>query len=64
MTVCFPPLRFGLRVRFPAKRTFYKRVLDQVLFQARLEAELRVDDANRPFIWVTTIGAPQRPDTR
>jgi hypothetical protein len=44
------------RVRFPAKRTFYKRVLDQLLFQARLEAELRTDDAGQPFIWITTIG--------
>lgn len=44
------------RVRFPAKRTFYKRVLDQLLFQARLEAEFRIDDAGRPFVWITTIG--------
>ena len=43
------------RVRFPSKRTFYKRVLDQVLFQALLEAELRTDDAGKPFIWITPI---------
>lgn len=46
------------RVRFPAKRTFYKRVLDQLLFQARLEAKLRTDDAGQPFIWITAIGLP------
>ncbi len=44
------------QVRFPSKRTFYKRVLDQLLFQARLEAQPRIDDAGEPFIWITTIG--------
>jgi len=48
------------RVRFPAKRTFYKRLLDQILFQARLEAKLRTDDAGQPFIWITAIGLPGR----
>ena len=44
------------RVRFPAKRTFYKRLLDQLLFQARLEVKLRTDDAGQPFVWIAPIG--------
>jgi hypothetical protein len=42
-------------VSFPAKNTFYKKILDDLLYQARLRSELRVDDAQRPFLWITTI---------
>ena len=44
-----------IKVAFNSKRTFYKRVLDRVLFQARLELEVRVDEANRPFLWIQPI---------
>ncbi|MDG2381696.1 MAG: hypothetical protein P8N76_08475 [Pirellulaceae bacterium] len=44
-----------VKVAFPAKRTFYKRILDRVLFQAGLQAEIRNDDADRPFIWLTPL---------
>jgi hypothetical protein len=44
-----------IEVRFPAKRSFYKRILDRVLYQAGLESRLRVDEAQQPFIWITTI---------
>ena len=37
------------KVNFPAKRSFYQRILDRVLYQAGLEAELRVDEAEQPF---------------
>ncbi|MBL9125750.1 MAG: hypothetical protein JNG90_19070 [Planctomycetaceae bacterium] len=39
----------------PAKRTSYSLLLQKVLFQARLKYELRVDDAGKPFLWITTI---------
>ncbi|MGD9647552.1 MAG: hypothetical protein AB7U73_17690, partial [Pirellulales bacterium] len=39
----------------PAKRTSYSLLLNRLLFQARLKYELRVDDGNRPFVWITTI---------
>lgn len=39
----------------PAKRTSYSLLLKRVLFQARLKYELRVDDAGRPFVWITTV---------
>lgn len=42
-------------VNFPAKNTFYKKIVDDLLFQARLRSELRIDDAQHPFVWITTI---------
>lgn len=51
-------VQFGIvadqvQVEFPQQRTFYKRVLDNLLFQARLHGELRVDEAGTVFYWVT-----------
>lgn len=43
------------KVSVPAGRTFYKHVVDRVLAQAMLTGEVRVDEAGRPFYWVTTI---------
>ena len=45
-----------IHVSLPKRRTFYKRALDLTLRQAKLRAELRVDENERPFIWVV----PQR----
>ncbi len=42
-------------VKFPPKKTFYKRVLKQVLFQAKLKGEVRLDEAGKPFYWITTL---------
>ncbi len=42
-------------VDFPAKRSFYQRILDRLLYQAGLEAELRVDEAQQPFLWISSI---------
>lgn len=42
-------------VQLPASRSTYSIVLRKTLFQARLKRELRVDDAGRPFLWVTSI---------
>ena len=44
-----------VKVTLPAGRTYYKKVLDRLLFQARLKAEPRVDEAGTPFLWITTI---------
>ncbi len=49
-----------IQVAFPAKRSFYQRILDRVLYQAGLEAQLRVDEAKRPFIWITTVRPTER----
>lgn len=39
----------------PAKRMTYSRVLARVLHQAGLEYQLRVDEADKPFLWITTL---------
>jgi hypothetical protein len=35
-------------------RRSYARVVDVILAQAKLKAEMRVDEAERPFLWITT----------
>ena len=42
------------KVSFPQKETFFKKVLDTILFQAHLTSEIRIDEANKPFVWVTS----------
>jgi hypothetical protein len=42
-----------IQIRLPRTRTFYKRLLDRVLAQARLGSEVRVDEAGTPFLWIT-----------
>lgn len=42
-----------VQVRFPSKRTYYKKLLDQLVFQARLKLDLRVDEAGTPFLYLT-----------
>jgi hypothetical protein len=40
-------------VTLPRTKTYYKRVLDRVLAQARLGAQVRIDEAGTPFLWIT-----------
>ena len=42
-------------VSLPQRRTTYGLVLNKVLSDAKLKYELRVDEAGRPFIWITTL---------
>jgi hypothetical protein len=46
-------------VSLPGKRTTYSIALRKLLGQARLKAELRTDEAGKPFFWVTTMIQPQ-----
>jgi hypothetical protein len=43
------------KVTIPKINTIYSRVLDKALFQAKLKMELRVDEADQPLLWITTI---------
>jgi hypothetical protein len=43
------------KVNFPATNIYYARALDRLLFQAKLKYELRVDEADKPFLWITTL---------
>jgi hypothetical protein len=42
-----------IQVTLPRTRTYYKRILDRVLAQARLHGAVRVDEAGMAFIWIT-----------
>lgn len=42
-------------VSHPRSRTTYSLALRKILFQARLKSEVRVDEAEKPFLWVTTV---------
>ncbi len=39
----------------PPRKTTYSQALAKVLLQAKLQYELRVDEADKPFLWVTTV---------
>ena len=45
----------AIKSTYPKGNTFYGKILDQILFQAKLKYELRLDEADQPFLWVTTI---------
>jgi hypothetical protein len=42
-------------ITVPGKRAIYAILLRQVLFQGQLKYSLRVDDAGKPLIWITTV---------
>ena len=44
-----------VQAEVPAKRLSYSQVLNRVLAQAHLRYELRVDEADKPFLWITTL---------
>ena len=43
------------KVTFPKGKTFYGSILSKLLFQAKLKYELRLDEANQPFLWITSV---------
>jgi len=42
-------------VNLPQSRTTYSLLLRKTLFQAGLKSEVRIDEADQPFLWVTTV---------
>ncbi len=44
-----------VQAKLPAKKLTYSLILQRVLSQAKLKKELRVDEAGKPFLWITTI---------
>lgn len=42
-----------IQIHLPKTRSSYKRVIDRAVAQARLGAQLRIDEAGRPFLWIT-----------
>jgi len=45
----------AIRVNLPEGRTYYKKIVDRILFQAKLKAEIRVDEAGQPLLWISTV---------
>jgi len=43
------------KVSYPSKRSYYDNILGSLLGQAQLKSEVRLDEANRPFLWITTV---------
>lgn len=42
-------------VSVPKSHTFYAKALSQALAAAKLKYELRIDEAGKPFLWITTL---------
>jgi hypothetical protein len=45
-----------IEVKFPNRKTYVRRALDSVLAQGRVTGELRTDEGDRPFYWITRFG--------
>jgi hypothetical protein len=43
------------KVELPKTNTFYAKALDRILFPAGLKYEVRVDEADKPFLWISSI---------
>jgi hypothetical protein len=46
-------------VSLPEARLSYSLILRKLLSSARMKSELRIDDAKRPFLWVTSLRPPK-----
>ena len=43
------------KVELPKSNTFYGKALDRILFQADLKYEVRADEADKPFLWISGL---------
>lgn len=46
-------------VAYQSAQTFYQKLLDRLLLQVNLKEEVRVDEANRPFLWISPKRQPR-----
>jgi len=44
-----------VKVSLDEGRMYYQRIIDRLVNQAGLTSELRVDDAGKPFLWISTL---------
>jgi hypothetical protein len=51
----------SVKVSHPAKRTTWSLALGAMLFKAKTKFELLIDERGRPFLWVTPVDVPRRP---
>lgn len=45
----------NIPVTLPRKKSFYNSIVRDLLRQAKLKHELRVDDAGKPFLWISSL---------
>lgn len=50
-----------IEVSLPRGKTYIRRAVDRVLSQGRLAGELRVDESEKPFYWITQFGPDNLP---
>ncbi|MFO0902604.1 MAG: hypothetical protein U0939_06370 [Pirellulales bacterium] len=43
-----------ISVTVPPGKTFYSKILDRMMVQAKLKWEVRIDEAGQPLIWIST----------
>jgi len=43
-----------VKVSHPDVRTYYKRIIDVLVNQAKLTSDIRVDEAGKPFLWISS----------
>ncbi len=44
-----------IQVTFPRTRTTWGLAIQRIAFQSRLRRELYIDEAGKPFVWLTPI---------
>lgn len=44
-----------VKVSLPPDRMYYQGILDRLVNQAQLKSELRIDEAEKPFLWISTL---------
>ena len=54
----------SIKVTLPARQRNYANTLDKALAKGKAKWELRVDDAEKPFLWITTSKSTKRSDDR
>lgn len=50
-----------VKVSHPMKRTTWSLALQTLTFKAKTKFEVLIDEAGKPFLWVTPLGTPRRP---
>lgn len=50
-----------VKITYPRKRTTWAEALKSFTYKAKSKVEVLVDEAGKPFIWITPIDAPTRP---
>jgi hypothetical protein len=50
-----------IKVKLPRKKTTLKSTVDRLCSQARLATEVRVDERDTPFLWITQFGPDSEP---